>query len=180
MSPSGTSNHAVVGAMRGTMSMPAVPASSSPRRMTGRSMDCVGLDTFRGAQTFNSTACRMSLYGKNEGEVALDNTGAVLRVHSPISGDLLVTPVAKNRPGVRDPVAGSPMRYHGDAAVLQTPAAANGFMRTRKFYIDKDIDITIQTLRNTTKVNKYTNEKVGTAGTPTGMDPALLFYHGRR
>ncbi len=30
------------------------------------------------------------------------------------------------------------------------------------------------------QVSKYTNEKVGTAGTPTGMDPALLFYQGRR
>ncbi|KXZ46264.1 hypothetical protein GPECTOR_45g134 [Gonium pectorale] len=122
----------------------------------------------------------MSLYSKNGGDVALDNTGVVLRVESPISGDLLVTPVAKNSAGVRDPVAGTTMRYEGGSAVLQTPGDANALMRSRRFYIDKDVDITIQTLRATTKVSKYTNEKVGTAGTPTGMDPALLFYHGRR
>ncbi|EFJ41195.1 hypothetical protein VOLCADRAFT_98857 [Volvox carteri f. nagariensis] len=146
-----------------------------------RGMDCVGMDTFRGTTGLNVTSSsRISLYSKNGGNVTLDNTEVVLRVESPISGDLLVAPVAKNKSGVRDPVSGTPMRYEGDSAILQTPGAANQFMRTRKFYIDKDIDVTIQTLRNTTKVNRNTNEKVGTAGTPTGMDPALLFYQGRR
>ncbi|GLC39780.1 hypothetical protein PLESTF_000883300 [Pleodorina starrii] len=145
-----------------------------------RGMDCVGMDTFRGTTGMNTTASRASLYGKNAGDVSLDNTGVVLRVESPISGDLLVAPVVKNRSGVRDPVSGTPMRYEGDSAIVQTPAAANHLMRTRKFYIDKDVDITIQTLRSTTKVNRNTNERVGTAGTATGMDPALLFYQSRR
>ncbi|GIL93141.1 hypothetical protein Vretimale_19365 [Volvox reticuliferus] len=146
-----------------------------------RGMDCVGMDTFRGTTGLDATtSSRTSLYSKNDGNVSLDNTAVVLRVESPISGDLLIAPVAKNRSGVRDPISGTPMRYEGDAAIVRTPAAANQFMRTRKFYIDKDVDITIQTLRSTTKVNRNTNEKVGTAGTPTGMDPALLFYQGRR
>ncbi|KAG2487009.1 hypothetical protein HYH03_014380 [Edaphochlamys debaryana] len=179
-------------------SLPGTPGSTFPRRpQTSASMgsiashksrnpwdhlrplDTVGLDTFRGTG-MNSTASRMSLYSKNGGDVRVDNTGVVMRVESPVSGDLLITPVAKNRPGVKDPVAGTPMRYHGGTALLQTPATNNQFLRTRKFYITKDVDITIQTLRNTTKVNRFTNEKVGTAGTPTGMDPALLFYQGCR
>lgn len=48
------------------------------------------------------------------------------------------------------------MRYEGDAAIVKTPGEANQFMRSRKFYIDKDIDITIQTLRSTTKVSQQT------------------------
>jgi hypothetical protein len=56
------------------------------------------------------------------------------------------------RATVRDPVSGTPMRFHGEMAVLQTPGAGNQLMRHRKFYITKDVDITIQTLRNTTKV----------------------------
>jgi hypothetical protein len=59
-------------------------------------MDFVGTDTFRGTSA-SSTASRMSLYSKNGGEVGLDNTCNVLRVESPISGDLLVTPLARNR-----------------------------------------------------------------------------------
>lgn len=35
-------------------------------------------------------------------------------------------------------------------------------------------------LRNTTKVNRYTNEKVGTAGTPTGMDSTLVAYQSAK
>ncbi|PNW70729.1 hypothetical protein CHLRE_17g732150v5 [Chlamydomonas reinhardtii] len=164
----------------GTRAMSA-SAAGSLRRSTGyvRPMDFVGTDTFRGTNA-SSTASRMSLYSKNGGEVGLDNTCNVLRVESPITGDLLVTPLARNRAGVRDPVSGTPMRYHGEMAVLQTPGAGNQLQRHRKFYITKDVDITIQTLRNTTKVSKYTNEKVGTAGTPTGIDPALQFYQSSR
>ncbi|KAG2454380.1 hypothetical protein HYH02_001403 [Chlamydomonas schloesseri] len=159
----------------------AQSAASSLRRSTGsiRPMDFVGTDTFRGTSA-SSTASRMSLYSKNGGEVGLDNTCNVLRVESPISGDLLVAPLARNWGNVRDPVSGTPMRFHGEMAVLQTPGAGNQLMRHRNFYITKDVDITIQTLRSTTKVNKYTNEKVGTAGTPTGIDPSLMLYQSRR
>ena len=35
-------------------------------------------------------------------------------------------------------------------------------------------------LRNTNKVSRYTNEKVGTSGTPTGMDSTLVSYQAAR
>lgn len=60
---------------------------------------------------------------------------------------------------MRDPVSGTPMRYHGEMAVLQTPGAGNQLQRHRKFYITKDVDITIQTLRNTTKVGRTTGRR---------------------
>lgn len=58
-------------------------------------MDSFGRDTFRGSM--NSTASRLSLYSKNGGERTLDTTGVVYRVGSPVSGNLLVTPIARNR-----------------------------------------------------------------------------------
>lgn len=36
--------------------------------------------------------------------------------------------------------------------------------KTKKFYITRDVDITIQTLRNTTRVTPQTNEKVRAGG----------------
>lgn len=70
--------------------------------------DLVGTNSFRG--TMNSTASRMSLYMKNDGNVARDNTRTALRVESAISGTLLVTPLAQNKPTVRDPISGTPLR----------------------------------------------------------------------
>lgn len=137
-------------------------------------MGSVGRDTFRG--TFGSTASRQSLYSKNGGERSPDNTCTMYRVESPVSGNLLITPLSRNRPSVRDPISGTPMRYCGNVAVVTTPGQVNQFSRCRRFFISRDVDVTIQTLRNTTKVSKYTNERVGTAGTPTGMDRTLQVY----
>ncbi len=86
------------------------------------------------------------------GDIALDNTCTCLRVDSPLSGDLLVAPVAKNLVGVRDPVAGCRLRREGDTAIPETIGAKMPFMRSRRFYISKDVDVIIQTLRETTKV----------------------------
>jgi hypothetical protein len=39
---------------------------------------------------------------------------------------------------------------------------------SRKFFLTKDIDIAIATLRATKTVSDKTNEKIGTSGTATG------------
>ncbi len=117
-------------------------------------MDFLGKDTFRGT-THSSTASRLSLYSKNGGEVSVDNTSVVYRVESPVSGNLLVTPISQKQPGVKDPISGTPMRYHGSSAVIQTPGQINQFARSRKFYMTKDVNVSIQTLRNTTKASAY-------------------------
>ena len=46
---------------------------------------------------------------------------------------------------------------------MTTPVLRQELKHTKKFHITKDVDITIQILRNTTGVSKATNEKVGRA-----------------
>jgi hypothetical protein len=46
-------------------------------------------------------------------------------------------------------------------------------VHARNFYLRSDAAITLATLRKTNKVTRYTNEKTGTAGKPTGLDKAL-------
>jgi len=58
--------------------------------------------------------------------------------------------------------AGTTLRFDGDHAAVTTPVLRQELKYTKKFYITKDVDITIQTLRNTTGVSRATNEKVGT------------------
>lgn len=125
----------------------------------------LGTDTFRG--TANSTLMRTALYNKNGGDIDVHKSG-LLRLESPISGNLLVS-TASAQQKLRDPISGTNLRYAGGHAVVTTHAMKQELVCSRKFYVTKDVDITIQTLRNTTKVSRYTNEKVGTAGTPTGL-----------
>lgn len=115
------------------------------------------------------------LYEKNAGEYTIDKIG-LTRTNSAVSGNLLVSTVNKNRSGVRDPMSGTPLRYVGAQARVTTPMAKQQMLYSRSFYLTKDVDISIQTLRNTTKVSRYTNEKVGTAGSPTGLDQKLTAY----
>lgn len=50
-----------------------------------------------------------------------------------------------------------------------TPVHRQAQVHSRRFYLTKDVDITIATLRATTRVSEQTtNEKLGTAGTSTG------------
>jgi hypothetical protein len=46
-------------------------------------------------------------------------------------------------------------------------------VHARNFYLRNDADITIAMLRKTNTVTRYTNEKIGTAGQPTGLDKTL-------
>lgn len=46
-------------------------------------------------------------------------------------------------------------------------------VHARTFYLRRDYDITVAMLRKTNKVTRYTNEKIGTAGQPTGLDRTL-------
>eukprot|EP00882_Tetradesmus_deserticola_P028624 GHRQ01031892.1.p1 GENE.GHRQ01031892.1~~GHRQ01031892.1.p1 ORF type:complete len:108 (-),score=25.89 GHRQ01031892.1:354-677(-) len=46
-------------------------------------------------------------------------------------------------------------------------------VHARNFYLRSDAGITIAMLRKTNKVTRFTNEKIGTAGQPTGLDRTL-------
>jgi len=132
----------------------------------------VGNDTFRG--TLGSTLLRTELYQKNFGNTTIDRSGLV-RTDSPVSGNLLLSTKSKTHK-IRDPIAGCTLKYVGAQATVTAPVQKQQMQFSKQFYLTKDVDITIQTLRNTTKVNRYTNEKVGTAGTPTGLDKVLTAY----
>uniref|UniRef100_A0A7S0UQF1 Uncharacterized protein n=1 Tax=Polytomella parva TaxID=51329 RepID=A0A7S0UQF1_9CHLO len=144
--------------------------------MPGEKIDFnVGKDTYRGS--LNNTATRLSTYSKNSGDIVIDNSNTFVRLESPISGNLLLTCTGTNNK-VKDPISGTPLLREGNAVRPVTPVSKNISRYSKNFYTTKDIDITIQTLRQTTTVNKYTNEKVGTAGTPTGMGKSLTAYKG--
>lgn len=117
----------------------------------------VGTNTFRG--TRGSTFLRETLYAKNEGSYATDSQ-QLRRTDSPISGNLLVSRESMSRK-LKDPISGTLLRYSGGRAQVTAPLMKQELNRSKEFYLTRDIDVTIQQLRNTTKVSRYTNEKVG-------------------
>jgi len=130
------------------------------------------MNTFRG--TLGASMLRGTLYQKNTGDVAQDELGLV-RTSSPISGSLLLSRSTAHG-HVKDPMTGTTLHRQGATAVVSTPVQKQQLRFSKKFYLTKDVDISLQTLRNTTTVTRYTNEKVGTAGTPTGMGSSLKAY----
>lgn len=134
-----------------------------------------GMDTFRGTG-LDSSMLRTGLYQKNEGDYNVERS-TLTRTDSPISGNMLIS-LMRTDHKIRDPIAGATLKYTGDRAVVTTPVQKQQQHHSKQFWLTKDVDITIQTLRNTTKVSRYTNEKVCTAGTPTGMDKSLKSFTG--
>mmetsp|Transcript_21337 Transcript_21337/g.59167 ORF Transcript_21337/g.59167 Transcript_21337/m.59167 type:complete len:160 (+) Transcript_21337:1930-2409(+) len=133
----------------------------------------IGTDTFRGSLLEGTgldatQTLRPSLYSKNQGQVTQDRTQLV-RTESPISGSLLVSNGSVHQ-AVKDPMTGTTLKFKGGHAAVTTPVLRQELKHTKKFYITKDVDITIQMLRNTTGVSRATNEKIGTAGTSTGVN----------
>lgn len=114
--------------------------STLRRREPGCSL--MGTDTFRGTGSA-STLSRTLLYGKNMGDTTRDQSGLV-RTDSPVSGNLLVHAHGSTH-AVRDPIAGSTLRYHGNTAIVTAPVAKQQLKMSRNFYLTKDIDVTIQT-----------------------------------
>ncbi|KAJ9519869.1 hypothetical protein QJQ45_014581 [Haematococcus lacustris] len=135
-------------------------------REAGSSLPTLGTDTFRHTR---SSLLRTSLYNKNDG--AVTEVLGTTRTSSPASGDMLLTVSRSQR--VRDPLTGATLSIKGGHAQVTTPVQKQQMRFSKQFYVTKDVDITVQTLRNTCKVSKYTNEKIGTAGTPTGMESSL-------
>lgn len=156
------------------------PLASAPRAATPQhsslGADCrmgdAGMDTFRG--TANSTLLRTGLYSKNNGIVEVNRNGLV-RTESPISNSLLVS-VASTTQAVRDPISGTLLLYRSGCAEVTAPSSKQPMLHSRSFHLKKDIDVTIQQLRSTTGFSRKTNEKVGTAGTPTGLDKSLSAF----
>ncbi|GAX76703.1 hypothetical protein CEUSTIGMA_g4149.t1 [Chlamydomonas eustigma] len=128
----------------------------------------LGTDTFRGSKSLYRT----QLYDKNAGDTVIERSGLV-RTDSPISGNLLISTVNSTHK-IRDPITGTTLKYKGGTALIQAPLQKQQFQFSKTFYLTKDIDNTIQTLRNTTRVSRYTNEKIGTAGSTTGLDASLV------
>ncbi|GMH33581.1 hypothetical protein BSKO_01415 [Bryopsis sp. KO-2023] len=118
-----------------------------------------------------SQTLRQTLYQKNDGKVAKCRSG-FMEVESPISGANLTVTHPTGR-FIKDPVTGTALEMQNGRAVVTTRDMNQDFLRSRKFRVQDDIDITIQQLRRTTYVNSRTNEKIGTSGSPTGMDPCL-------
>ncbi|KAG1657221.1 hypothetical protein FOA52_011509 [Chlamydomonas sp. UWO 241] len=145
-----------------TMSLTGTLSFGSTARMTAAMS---GEDTFRG--TNGSSLLRSTLYEKNSGDTRTDRCGLV-RTQSPVSGNTLLS-TTSGASTVKDPISGSHLHFSGSTAEVRTPAQKQQFLHSRNLYLTKDIDVTIQILRNTTKVSKYTNERIGTAGTSTGL-----------
>ncbi|MEW5309252.1 MAG: hypothetical protein WDW38_001151 [Sanguina aurantia] len=129
-------------------------------------------DTFRG--TLNASLLRNTLYQKNAGAVE-HLTNNLVHVESPVSG-VKLTSTSTRRNNIRDPICGAVLHYDTTVATVTAPVRKQQMLHSRSFFLTKDVDLTIQTLRSTTKINRYTNEKVGTAGTPTGLDTSLIAY----
>ncbi|CAG9460108.1 unnamed protein product [Pedinophyceae sp. YPF-701] len=101
------------------------------------------------------------------GTVTCDSMG-LYRLVSPVSGATLVTTDPNEL--MRDPVSGAHLMVQAGKVVVVNPAEYQKFNRNREFYAFREPDVTMQTLRKTTKVTKCTNEKIGTAGTVTGAE----------
>lgn len=129
-------------------------------------------DTFRG--TLNASLLRSTLYQKNAGVVE-HLTSELVHVESPVSG-VMLTSTGSRKNNIRDPICGAVLHYDNTIATVTAPVRKQQMLHSRKFFLTKDVDLTIQTLRSTTKINRFTNEKVGTAGTPTGLDTTLIAY----
>lgn len=87
------------------------------------------------------------------------------KVASPVSGALLVTTHSGCK--LKDPLTGFPLRLEGDKAVSAFKPGDceyNELSYTKKFVLDQEIDLLIQSIRRTTYVNSMTNEKVCAAG----------------
>jgi hypothetical protein len=126
----------------------------------------LGTDTFRGT---GSLGTRLLFWGKTAGQK--DEQSGLLKVASPISGHTLTVPDGSgpnHHAAIKDPITGTVLRLAARQAQVVTPVIAQPQVYSRKFYLDKDVDIAIATLRATNSVSDKTNEKLGTSGTATG------------
>lgn len=134
-------------------------------------------ESFRPGSSLSSYF-RTQLFNKTDGLVNEDATsgGMLLRCSSPISGaSLLIRPTtAQQQSHVRDPISGATLRIEGRTAKLSLPVHKQPSFRSRTLYLRSDVENTINVLRNTNKVSRMTNEKIGTAGTPTGRNDPLF------
>lgn len=126
----------------------------------------LGADTFRGT---GSQGTRPLLFGKTGGQT--DERSGLLKVASPISGHTLTVPDGSgpnHHAAIKDPITGTGLRLDARQAQVVTPVLVQPHGYSRKFYLEKDVDIAIATLRATNSVSDKTNEKLGTSGTATG------------
>lgn len=120
---------------------------------------------------------RNTIFGKTLGEVERVSGGLTLR--SPVSGATLTcqAPTAgsvRRAVTVRDPVSGTVLRLSGSRAHVTAPVLRQRQVHARTFHITRDIDVAIALLREARGFGRATNEKLGTAGTPTGLAKELL------
>eukprot|EP00879_Flechtneria_rotunda_P011085 GHRR01011582.1.p1 GENE.GHRR01011582.1~~GHRR01011582.1.p1 ORF type:complete len:182 (+),score=58.81 GHRR01011582.1:179-724(+) len=130
----------------------------------------LGTDTFRGAGT--NSGLRSAFFGKTLGEAELQLD--LLTVQSPVSGSSLTAARTSQHTSIKDPISGTMLQLAHNHAEVVTPVMRQSQVHARNFHLRNDVDIQVAQLRQTNKVNRYTNEKVGTAGRPTGLDPTLL------
>jgi hypothetical protein len=126
----------------------------------------LGDDTFRGT---GSLGTRPLFFGKTGGQT--DERSGLLKVASPVSGHTLTVPDGSgpnHHAAIKDPIAGTVLRLDARQAQVVTPVLVQPQVHSRKFYLEKDVDIAIATLRATNSVSDKTNEKLGTSGTATG------------
>jgi len=92
---------------------------------------------------------------------------------SPVSGATLTT--LDPKAVLRDPITGTHLVVRGGRAEVLNPHRRSAFLRDRSHFVCDEARCTAQQQRATwrTTGRSGTNEKVGTAGTPTGVDPAL-------
>ncbi len=102
----------------------------------------VGMDTFRGGEA-GSTLFRTQLYDKTNKETTTDRSG-ITRTASPISGNLLISSASASK-DLKDPIAGTTLRRQGGKATVTAPVQKQQFLNSRKFYLTRDVDVTIQT-----------------------------------
>ena len=124
-----------------------------------------------------SSYFRTQLFNKTDGLVNEDKSsgGQLMRCSSPISGaSLQLRPSSQRQSYVKDPISGATLKIEGRTAKISLPMQKQPFVRSRTLYLRTDVENTINTLRNTTKISRNTNEKIGTAGTPTGRNDPLF------
>lgn len=130
-----------------------------------------GVDTFRRSTDLSHSLTRTALYTKNEGVLTVERNGLAV-FDSPITGATLVAAhLSPNN--MRDPVSGTTMLLQSGKMVVTAPNKKQNRIHSRGFFVETDVDVTIQELRATKNFTSKTNEKIGTAGTMTGMHRRL-------
>jgi hypothetical protein len=108
-----------------------------------------------------------------------DTTGLLARLQAPMQAQsthqaTLTFSLGGRAPAaVQDPISGALLSVSGGRAAPAARRIKHPQPYSRRLYLANPLDVAIHQLRNCPTVSRGTNEKIGTAGAATGVDPVL-------